>query len=463
MRKKSLLAMLLAMTLLLSSCALIVKDQAVDDATVILQMGDRTYTKAEVKNAINNQLQYSSYTYSMYGMQYDPTDPENIAEAQASAIKTLKQQMVLEAKGKEFGLDQLTDEEKEAVQTEAQEDYDYALNYAKTTLLADSGLEGDALEAAALEELKNREISLESYVTSATESKVNSKVREYIIKDVAVSDEEIQAEYDSRVESAKETYAENPGSYATAVNNGTTVYYAPAGVRRVKQILTKFKDEDQTVIDEANTAVTDANTAITTAQAKVDSAQETLDAMNAEGVEGVTEEDKANAQADLDAANKELNEANAALEAANKALQEATDKAFANLDEEVDAILAQLDEGADWQTLMDEKNQDPGMKSNEKGYAVSADMTSFDPAFVEAAMALEKIGDHSGKVKGTSYGYYIIRYESDEPEGAIALEDVKETISSSLLTTKQNDTYNTTLEQWVEAAGIKEDLNALKD
>ena len=112
---------------------------------------------------------------------------------------------------------------------------------------------------------------------------------------------------------------------------------------------------------------------------------------------------------------------------------------------------------------MDEKNQDPGMEDNEKGYAVAADMTSFDTAFVEAAMALEKPGDYSGKVKGGSYGYYIIRYEGDEPEGPIALDEVKEKISSALLSTRQNTVYNETVEKWVEEAGIKVDLDALKD
>jgi len=112
---------------------------------------------------------------------------------------------------------------------------------------------------------------------------------------------------------------------------------------------------------------------------------------------------------------------------------------------------------------MDEKNQDPGMQGNEKGYAVSADMSGFDPAFVEAAMALEKPGDHSGKVRGNSYGYYIIRYESDEPEGPVQFDDVKEVISSSLLTTKQNDVYDSTVDQWVQDAGITVDLNALNN
>ena len=40
---------------------------------------------------------------------------------------------------------------------------------------------------------------------------------------------------------------------------------------------------------------------------------------------------------------------------------------------------------------------------------------------------------------------------------------MKETISSALLSTKQNETYNTTVDQWVEEAGIKVDMNALKD
>ena len=76
---------------------------------------------------------------------------------------------------------------------------------------------------------------------------------------------------------------------------------------------------------------------------------------------------------------------------------------------------------------------------------------------------LAKPGDWSEKVRGTSYGYYIIRYESDEAEGPVSLDTVKETISSSLLSTKQNEVYDATVSKWVEEAGIKVDMNALKD
>ena len=42
-------------------------------------------------------------------------------------------------------------------------------------------------------------------------------------------------------------------------------------------------------------------------------------------------------------------------------------------------------------------------------------------------------------------------------------DSVKDTIQSALLTSKQNDTYTQTVNQWVEEAGIKEDLGALNN
>ena len=458
MRKKALLAALMAMILLTSGCALIVKDEAVDAATPVIRMGDQVITKAEVKAQVESELYQQASWYQMLGQSFDYTDPANIAAAQESAIEALKKDMVLNAKAKELGFDQLTAEDEASIKENAQKDLDSIISQAKNYVENAEGMSEEELTEAATKQAEESGYTLDAYVNYEKGNLISKRLKDYAIQDVAVTDEEIQAEYESKVAANKETYAEKPGSWATAANNGTTLYYTPAGVRRVKQILTKFKDEDQAAIDEANKQLTEANTALSTAQAKVDSAQSAVDA------EGITDEDKAAAEETLNAAKQELDEADKALLAANEAVTAATDKAFANLDEEVDAILASLDaEGADWQAIMDEKNQDPGMKSNEKGYAVAADMTGFDSAFVEAAMALEKPGDHSGKVKGTSYGYYIIRYEGDEAEGPVDLETVKEGISSTLLKNKQDDTYDAAVAEWVEAAGIKVDLNALKD
>ena len=457
MRKKALLALMMAAILLLSGCALIQKDQAVDNATEIIRMGDKVYTKIQVKAAAQHELINRANTYSMLNYAYDMTDPANIAEAQEAAVKALKEDLTLTAKAAELGFDQLTDADLEAVKAKAQESYDNMVNTAKQYVEGKDEMDEAALTEAAVKMAEDAGYTLENLTESATKDAVSAKLKEYAVKDVTVTDEEIQAEYDSKVESNKETYAENAASWAAAANNGyTTLYYTPAGVRRVKQILVKFTEEDQTAIKDANTKLSDANTARSAAQDKVDAVQKTLD------TEGITDEEKTQAEADLAAAKQELDEADKALLAANQAVTDATDKAFANIDEKADAVVAKLAEGGDWQKLTDEYNEDTGMKDNEKGYAVAAGMSGFDAAFVDAAMALEKIGDVSPKTKG-QYGYYIIRYESDEAEGPVALETLKETISSSLLNTKQNDTYKATLAQWVEEAGIKVDMNALKD
>ena len=446
MKKKALLAMLLTMTLLLSGCALIKKDAAVDAARVILSYDGKEYTKAEVLSEVNYQLQYNAYLNSMYGMSYDTTDAANIAQAQENAVAAMTKDLVLRAKMKEMKLeDQLTEEDLASIKETAQKNYDSGVESTKS-LVEDETLEGDALTEAAKEMMTKQGVTLETYEDSAKENKLLEMLRADIIKDVTVTDEEIQADFDSKVESAKTTYGEDAAAYADAANS-STIYYAPAGVRRVKQILIKFTDEDQT-------AITDAKSAVTTANSKVTAAQQVLD------TEGITDEEKTQAEADLKAAQEEL-------DAANKKVEELTDKAYTDIDEAADDVLKQLADGADWDTLMAEKTQDPGMQGDrdtaKTGYAVAEGMTSFDSAFVTAAMGLKAIGDVSDKTRGSSNGYYIIKYVADQAEGPIALDQVKETLQSSLLTTAQNNKYNETVEQWIKDANIKADMNALKD
>jgi len=451
MKKRALLAVLLAMTLLLSSCALVVKDQAVDNATVILELGENKITKAEVKTAINNVLaQMYEYYYYYYGYSIDVTDETYVSQAQTQAINSLKTNMTEKAKIAELGFDKLTDDEIAQTKETAQSDYDYYKSYAQLYWLTseEAALEGEALDAAVLNAMNKYGVTMEALEEEASFNLSLSKLKEYAVKDVAVSDEDVKADYDSKVAADEEKYKDSAASWATADRNGTKLYYTPAGIRRVKQILLKFKADDQTAITEANTKVTEANSKVTAAQQTVDSAD-------------ASEEDKAKAQEDLAAAKAEL-------EAAQAALKEATEKAFANLDEDADAVLAALKEDPSaWDKLQEEKNEDPGMKAGatnaEKGYAVCADMTDFDAAFVNAAMALQTVGDVSDKVRGESYGYYIIKYVGDEAEGAVAYDSVKDALHDTLLTAKKSDTWDATLEQWIKDAGIKENLGALKD
>ncbi len=434
MHKKALLALMLVMAVMLSGCALIKKDAAVDAATEIIRLGDQVVTKAEIQSEVDNQLQYMQLMYAQYyGSGYDVKDAANIKSAQDEVISQYKTLLVTRARIAENGCDQLTEEEETKAKEDAASTYENSLNQ----YLAGSGSDAEKTEeekkteaAAALTAMG---ITEEELLKNARESIAIDKLHNLVTENVTVTEEEIRAEYDSKVESAKTTYESNPSSYCSAFNNGTKLYYTPAGVRFVKQILIKYSTEQDTAIREAKSKVT-------AAQAVLDN-------------EEATEEEKTKAKADLEAAQAEVTRL--------------TDEAYASIDAEADDVIARLDAGEDWDKLMAEKGQDPGMMEGrdtaKTGYAVCKDMTSFDSAFVEAAMALEKVGDHSAKTRGSSGGYYIIRYEGDAAEGPVDYDSVKESLQESLLTTKKNTVYNDTVQTWVKEADFKVDAAALNN
>ena len=132
MRKRSLLAFLLVIAMLATSgCSLIVKDEAVDRATVIVEAAGQTVTKGAVLDQTQYMLDYTEYEYSMYGLPYDKNDATNIANAQADAIEALTESAVAMAKMEELGYNTLTAEEEEELAAQAKEDFQLYYDFIK--------------------------------------------------------------------------------------------------------------------------------------------------------------------------------------------------------------------------------------------------------------------------------------------------------------------------------------------
>ncbi len=534
MNKKALLALLLALCMMLSSCALVVTDPEVDAATPIVTIGEKVFTKAEVQQYVENYLVQLQQQYAQqYQYSIDTTDPELIASAQDEVIDSLIRQQVLDNKAAEMNIS-LTEEEKAEVASEYQEYHDMFASWF-------TGMEGEELENAISYYLYM--YTGASDVETMEKNHVMQKLYDEVVKDVTVDDAEVQANLDSKVESAKSSYASNLSSYGTAVNNGTTVYYRPAGYRMVKNLLIELDDASQTIINglksKASQQRTAANTALTSlngyenvdvealktqvsvslteieptpaptaepTEAPVTEAPTEAPATEAPATEAPADPaatDSAEAPAETEAPTAEptaeptpapvvpelvadvtdtfeatedetqktinqlVRDYVTALSMADRyeaMAEEVTDEAFAAIDAEADDVIAQLDAGADWDTLMAEHSDDPGMQGDREtaktGYAVCEGFSSFDSAFVEAAMAIESVGGHSPKTRG-SYGYYIIQYTSDVAEGPVALEDVRETVESDALKEKQDKTYNDTVDQWVKDCGAVIDKKPL--
>jgi parvulin-like peptidyl-prolyl isomerase len=447
MRKRIFLAVVMIAALVLStSCGLIIKDEAVDAQTTIIEVAGQTITKAEVQSAVENTLSYQEYIYSMYSMSFDKTDKTNISDAQDSAITALIQQAVVAKKVIELGFDTFTEEELAKIQTTVDDTYAGYVSSVTTKYFADTTLTGDDLDKAVAEKMTELGYSdKDTLLASQKATEAEAKLKASVVKDVAVTDEEIQTEYDSKVAAAQASYTETLSQFGTDVNNGTTIYYRPAGYRYVKNILRKFSDTDSTTISDLETQLTDK-------QSDLDTNATSIAALPADATTDT--EDQAKSRTDLTAQKAELEAAIADLQTQLAAVKKT---AYATLQPTVDEIEAKLTAGDDFDALMAEYGEDTGMQSDPAktdGYPVCAGDTNYVDAFTEAAMTLIKVGDVSAPFI-TDYGIHIVKYVSDITEGAVPLADLTDTIRASLLSTKQDDQYNTIVSQWVTDANAK--------
>ena len=441
MRKKAILAFMLAAALLMTGCALVEKDVVVDNATVIIQVGDEAVTKERVNSTFEEELYYTAIDQMSRGLSLDTSDPQVRSIVLDQTINGFVQQLVLKQKAHELGFDTFTAEEDAAIRETAQTNMDSDKERVKASYFADTKLEGEELEAAVLEKMTEAGATFDLYYESAKASAAQKKLRDSAVSGVTVSDEEIKTEYDTRVANAKTTYETNPSAYGSDVNRNSTVYYAPAGYRYVKHILRAFPEETRTALADLQTKINEKATQIST----VDSSIAALG-------EDVKQDDPSRTG---------LADQKASLEQEKADLQSQYNRALASayvaLQPSVDEVLKKLAAKEDFDALMETYGEDPGMKNSpqkENGYAICKDFASFDPAFTQAAMALKSVGDVSTAVRGVS-GIHIIQYASDIPEGAVALDSVKEDISSALLSSKQDEAYYTQVDQWVEQANVQ--------
>ena len=110
-----------------------------------------------------------------------------------------------------------------------------------------------------------------------------------------------------------------------------------------------------------------------------------------------------------------------------------------------------VDEGGDFEALMEEYGEDPGMKNEayKNGYLTYAGDTGFVTEFADACAALTEDGMTSGLV-ASDFGYHIIRRVSTVPSGEATFEDVKDSLMESMLTDKKSTTYDQQVEAWVK-------------
>ena len=391
------------------------------------------------------EVNYNSLV-SEYGSYYDMNDESNVNLFRAVAMENAIVEKLMSQKAVELGLSELTAEEIAEAEMSAQTDWSAAIDNYLAYFYPDLTAESPAEEIAAAEAEAEKYYNdggydLEILTAEYKKYMVMNKVQEVMLKDVTVTDEEVEALYQSLVAADKELYEGDVAAYMEynsqvdmmamyAAMYGTTndmdyAWYKPDGFRAVRHILLP-------VDEELMNAYTDLQARFEEQQTETDEAAAEETAEEAE--EPVTEEMVSAAKAAI----------------------------FASLADKIEEINQKHVEGVDFDELIntygvdaDGNPSDPGMVSTPYYEVCAASTSVYVTEFVEAAMSIPEVGGISAPYL-SSFGVHIVKYLHDIPGGPVEMTDAQRAAKADqLLYEKQNEQYNLTVEAWLTEASLE--------
>jgi ppiC-type peptidyl-prolyl cis-trans isomerase len=142
-------------------------------------------------------------------------------------------------------------------------------------------------------------------------------------------------------------------------------------------------------------------------------------------------------------------------------------KAKEGEEKDVDAIVAEIykkiETGEDFDALIEEYGEDPGMKNEPyktEGYILSeANASDYYEEFATAALALENEGDITAEAIESTAGKHIIKKLGPVEAKTVSLDEVKDTIRELVQKEKEDALYKEHLAQWKEEVKIVKHYN----
>jgi len=149
----------------------------------------------------------------------------------------------------------------------------------------------------------------------------------------------------------------------------------------------------------------------------------------------------------------EIDEYNSMIaEGKEKEAEEYLDEKLKAIEPKAMEVLEKAKNGEEFEKLIAQYGEDPGMEDNDMGYIVRQD-GSFVPEFEEAAFSLEE-GEISELV-ASSYGYHIIKLYEKTPEKEYTLDEKYDELEQVVSQQKKIDAWQVMLDEWMEEAEIK--------
>ena len=201
----------------------------------------------------------SAYLYQYEAAGMDLSDATVYAYVQDLALTYAIEQMLVKQDMRAQGCYDF-DEETEAWFAETgRAAYESALQEVAEAMRTDDTSD-DELMIYALAYAQSLGVTEETYVDFYRTQYASENYHQWLIRENPVTEEDVQSAYQARVAESEALYANSAAAFETAMNNGSEVWYKPAGYRSILQILLPADGD--------------------TAQEKIASVQATLDEIN---------------------------------------------------------------------------------------------------------------------------------------------------------------------------------------
>ena len=451
MNMKKLLSLVLAMLLALSALAF--AEEAQDDLQARLDAANARVAELEAlvelykpyyekqvvaefgedgviwRDDAMKEYEAAASAYAQYGLSIDDY-ADGIKE---DILKSLVKSAVIDAKAEALGLSNLDDETIARLQTEATETFENYVDSYRSYFAAEDATDEEAREQT-LAALESYGMTQDALTQQTIDGYVDEQLYNYVTADVAVTDEDIKAKYDAMVAEAQESYADDY-SYNNARNSGNLIVWNPEGYRAVKHVLIKFDDAQAKQYSELHSTLDSLNAELEALNAPAETeTPETTPEVTPEP----TPEPRSREEIQADIGN----------------IATEIEALYSQLLPQAQQVIDEFNGGANFNSLIEKYNADPGMQNEPtatNGYAVSANSTTWDPAFTEGAMSIEAVGQISGPVYGQN-GIHVIYYLSDITPGPVALEDIADAVKDAALQDKTAETYDNQVNAWIEEA-----------
>lgn len=370
------------------------------DPVVVAEFDGGQLLSTEVIPEFNDQL--TTQIFAGYSA-------SEVADSVLQTVLTYKAaEKLIALRAKAQGLDQLTDEDRKEINSEAQEIYDGQVEY-YSAFVAEPEMTPAEVKSAAEAYMRDEEgITLESIVAELEADWPTQKFYEEIVKDVTVTDAEVEEYYREELAMQKETFTQYPEEFEYSHTDGDLILYRLDGYRAVRDLLIPFASDEDEI-----------------------RAQELMDQ--------ISQLDPLSDAQRIQELEAELNPLFAPLEATAKEIQD------------------KLQAGESFMALVDQYGSDEMMESEpvrSEGYYISDTSYLFSTEFIQGSMILERPGQVSSPLRSTS-GLHLVEYLQDVVPGDVPLEEVRDAVEAKALEARQRAYYDEQTTAMLEEANVQ--------